>query len=207
MELTLVRHGQSQSNIGEWYDGPEPHLTEQGRRQARYAAERVRGMSFDAFYSSCMSRALETACALAESLGMEPSVWVPLAEHRTLPGFRGCPRSDLASRYPRIVLPEECTEEGWWHHGLEDNDALYDRAQRMVADLRALHEETRDRVLLVTHGGFGSALLDVLLGLPPVEYQRFDQYNCAFSEIHVRPDATRLTLLNCTLHLPRHEIT
>jgi len=207
MELTLVRHGQSQNNAGEEIDGPEPHLTAQGRRQAGYAAERARTERFDAFYSSCMSRALETACALAETTGLQPRIWIPLAEHRSLPDFRGCPRGELAQRYPSIDLPEECNEEGWWHHGLEDTDALYERAERMAADLRGLHEERRDHVLLVTHGGFGSALLDVLLGLPPVEYQRFDQHNCAFSRIVVRPHATRLLFLNSTTHLPPEEIT
>jgi broad specificity phosphatase PhoE len=207
MELTLVRHGQSQGNVGEDFDGPEPHLTEQGRRQARYAAERVRVETYDFLYTSCMSRALETACSLAETSGLQPRVWMALAEHRSLPDFHGCTRSDLTARYPHIILPDECTEEGWWHHGWEDGEALYDRARRMAADLRALHEEARDRVLLVTHGGFGSALLDVLLGLPAAGYQRFDQHNCAFSHISVRPNATRLTLLNCTVHLPRHEIS
>jgi broad specificity phosphatase PhoE len=207
MKLVLVRHGESETNAGVAIEGPEPHLTELGRRQAKYAAERARLRRYTALYASPMSRALETACALAESTGLEPRVWVPLAEHRSLPGFRGCTRADLAARYPSIDLPEECNDEGWWHHGLEDADALYARARRMAAALRSLHEAAGDRVLLVTHGGFGSALLDVLLGLAPVEYQRFEMQNCAFSRIHVTRHFTRLTLMNCTLHLPRTEIT
>src|SRR5687767_9265811 len=98
MELTLVRHGESDGNAGVWYDGPEPHLTERGRRQARLAGERARQEPYDVLYTSCMSRALETACALAEATGLEPRVWTRLAEHRGIPEFRGCPRSVLQGR-------------------------------------------------------------------------------------------------------------
>jgi probable phosphoglycerate mutase len=207
MELTLVRHAQSDGNAGTGYDGPEPHLTERGRRQARYAAERARAEPYDYLYTSCMSRALETACALAEATGLQPRVLISLAEWRTLPGFRGCPRSMLEARYPGIALPEECTEEGWWHHGLEDDAAIHERARRVAAELRAQHVEAGHRVLLVTHGGFGSSLLGAFFGLPPCDYQRFAQHNCAFSRLVVGPETTRLVYLNCTAHLPREELT
>jgi broad specificity phosphatase PhoE len=207
MELTLVRHGESDGNAGVWFDAPEPHLTERGRRQARLAAERARSEPYDVLYSSCMSRALETACALAEATGLEPRVWVPLAEHRTLPEFRGLSRSTLEARYPRLLLPEECREEGWWHHGVEDDDALSERAARVAADLRAHHEEAQHQVLVVTHGGFGSALIEALLGLPPAGYQRFQQHNCAFSRLSISSMRTRLLFLNCTAHLPPDDIS
>src|SRR5437870_2165595 len=113
LELTLVRHGESDGNADIPFDGPEPHLTERGRRQARRAAARAGGERYDALYTSCMSRALETACAIAETTGLQPRVWVPFAEWRGLPDFRGCPRSVLEARYPGVALPEECTEEGW----------------------------------------------------------------------------------------------
>ena len=59
----------------------------------------------------------------------------------------------------------------------------------------------------MTHGGFGSALLDVLLGLSPCGYQRFEQQNCAFSRILLTRERTRLRFSNSTDHLPSDEIT
>ena len=35
MRLVLVRHGESDGNVGNPYEGAEPHLTERGRRQAK----------------------------------------------------------------------------------------------------------------------------------------------------------------------------
>ena len=71
MRLVLVRHGESDGNVGNAYEGAEPHLTERGRRQARYAGERARQRPYHALYSSPMSRALETASALAEAHRMQ----------------------------------------------------------------------------------------------------------------------------------------
>lgn len=207
MKLVLVRHGESETNAGIMIEGAEPHLTERGRRQAEYAAERARESVYTALYASPMSRALETACALSRTTRLEPVVLVDFCEHRELPEFRGFSRSFLAARYPEIALPEECTEEGWWSGEEEHEDALYERAHRAAAFLRKRHEHTRDRVLLVTHGGFASAFLSALLGLPPCGYMRFWHDNCAYTEIHLEPGAVCLVEMNSTWHVPPSDRT
>jgi broad specificity phosphatase PhoE len=207
MRLVLVRHGESDGNAGNPYEGAEPHLTERGRRQARYAGERARQRPYQALYTSPLSRALETACALSETTGLAPAVRVHLTEHREMPDFRGFPRSFLESRYPTITLPEECTEEGWWPGVQEEEDALYERARQTAAWLRERHAATDDRVLLVTHGGFGSALLSVFLGLPPCGYMRFWLGNCSFSVLDVETELVRLFKLSCTWHIPPEDWT
>jgi broad specificity phosphatase PhoE len=149
-----------------------------------------------------MSRALETACALAETTRLEPRVLVHFCEHRELPDFRGFPRSFLESRYPAIALPDECTEEGWWPGELEQAEALYERARQATDFLRERHEGTDDRVLLVTHGGFASAFISALFDLPPCAYMRFWHDNCAFSELLLRPGTVCLSELNSSWHIP-----
>jgi broad specificity phosphatase PhoE len=207
MRLVMVRHGESDGNAGNSYEGAEPHLTERGRRQARYAAERATQRPYQALYASPMSRALETACALAETTGLEPIVRIDLAEFRELADFRGFSRSILESRYPSVTLPDECTEDGWWTGVQEYEEALYERAARAAAWLRERHEATDDRVLLVTHGGFGSALLSIFLGLPPCGYMRFWQANCGYTVIDIEPGAVRLYKLSCTWHIPPEDWT
>jgi broad specificity phosphatase PhoE len=202
MILVLVRHGESEGNAGVGFAGEEPHLTDRGRRQAVAAARRAAGRRYHALYSSPMSRALETAAAIAEAIGLEPAVFVDCCEHRGLERFRGFPRSLLAQRYPQITLPDDCTEEGWWTGAYEDEAALYARAGRFAAMLRAEHPVVNDRILLVTHGGFGSALLSVLLGLPPCGYLRFDMDNAAFSRIDLAPGFAQVRAINSTWHLP-----
>jgi uncharacterized phosphatase len=207
MKLVLVRHGESETNAGVAIEGPEPHLTERGRRQAGYAAERAASERYAALYTSPMSRALETACALAAATRLKPRVLVHFCEHRELPEFRGFSRSFLESRYPTITLPDECTEEGWWTGEPEHEEALYERAHQAAALLRERHEGTRDRVLLVTHGGFASAFMSVLFDLPPCGYMRFWHHNCAFSEFHLEPGAVCLVEMNSTWHIPSRDRT
>jgi broad specificity phosphatase PhoE len=207
MILVLVRHGESEGNAGSVFTGAEPHLTERGRRQALYAARRAALRPYQALYTSPMSRALETACALAETTGLTPTVLVDLCEQRSLPDFRGFARSELAARYPSVLLPEECTETGWWSAGLEDEETLFRRAARMAAAIRERHERTEDRVILVTHGWFGSALLSTLFDLHPCGYMRFAQHNCAFTRVDLAPDYVCLRKLNSTWHLPPEERT
>lgn len=207
MRLVLVRHGESDGNVGNAYEGAEPHLTERGRRQARCAGERARQRPYQALYTSPMSRALETACALSEATRLAPVVRVDLAEHRELPEFRGFSRSFLEQRYPGIALPEECTEEGWWPGVEEAEAALYERAGLAAAWLRERHAATEDRVLLVTHGGFGSALLSVFMGLPPCGYLRFWLGNCSYSVMDVAPEHVRLYKVSCTWHIPPEDWT
>src|SRR5262245_13875033 len=99
MILVLVRHGESEGNAGVAFAEAEPHLTERGRRQAAYAAERARLRPYTALYTSPMSRALETASALSGATGLSPIVGVEFCEHRQLAGFRGLSRSALQARY------------------------------------------------------------------------------------------------------------
>jgi len=205
MKLVLVRHGESEGNTGALFEGPEPHLTARGRRQAGYAAERARLRDYAGLYSSPMSRALETSTALAEATGLTPTILVEFCEHRLEPGFAGFPRSFLEARYPSIVLPDACTEEGWWSGEMECEETLYARARRAAETLEEHHGATDDRVLLVTHGGFASALVSVLLGLPPCGYMRFWHDNCAFTRLDQEPFGIRLRKQNCTWHIPAHE--
>src|SRR5207248_9854897 len=114
MRLVMVRHGESEGNAGNPYEGAEPHLTERGRRQAQYAAERAKQRPYQALYTSPMSRALETACALAETTGLKPIVSIDLAEFRELADFAGFARSTLENRYPTATPPDECAEDGSW---------------------------------------------------------------------------------------------
>jgi broad specificity phosphatase PhoE len=207
MKLILVRHGESETNAGVPLQGPEPHLTERGRRQAGYAAERARARTYAALYTSPMSRALETASALAGTTGLAPTVLVDMCEHRVEAGFRGFSRSFLEARYPTLTLPDACTEEGWWNGEEECETALYDRAGRAAALLVERHGETDDRVLLVTHGGFASALVSVLLGLAPCGFMRFWHHNAAFTRLNLYRDGVCLHKLNCTWHVPPHDRT
>ena len=68
--LVLVRHGESQWNLENrftgWVDVP---LTETGRREAKRAGERLRGIRFARAYTSVLQRAIETLDIILRTIG------------------------------------------------------------------------------------------------------------------------------------------
>jgi broad specificity phosphatase PhoE len=68
--LYVVRHGETELSARGSYSGRvEIPLSERGREQARHAGERLRGAGVDGIYSSPLSRAADTARAIAEATG------------------------------------------------------------------------------------------------------------------------------------------
>ena len=78
MDLYIIRHGESQGNIG--LDVEDPHLTEHGKKQAELLALRLRNINFDVILSSPLTRAVQTATPLAELRGMPITVMHSLHE-------------------------------------------------------------------------------------------------------------------------------
>ena len=77
MPIILIRHGESESNVGEmtggWTDTP---LTALGLRQAEAAARRLKeelGGAPCRLVSSNLRRAMQTAKVIGAALGVEPS--------------------------------------------------------------------------------------------------------------------------------------
>ncbi|MGH3621758.1 MAG: histidine phosphatase family protein [Sciscionella sp.] len=69
--LYLVRHGETELSARRCYSGRrDVPLTEHGREQARLAGQRLRDAGLDAVYSSPLSRAMETAGAIADAAGV-----------------------------------------------------------------------------------------------------------------------------------------
>lgn len=231
MELYLIRHGQSANNATEETGQRvcDPPLTETGREQARLVAEWLRdlnrarvypgggnGLRLTRLYASPMLRALETAEAIRRTTGLIPYVWIDVHEQggiwldhgdgRGQVGLPGMGRAEMWERFPHFVLPAGVREEGWWNRPWEDEASAYTRAQRVAEELREM-AETDERVGIVSHGGFGSFLMDVLLGLPFTPHIRFSMNNTSVCRLILTPGGTGVRFLNRVDHLPGELVT
>ncbi|MEZ4252464.1 MAG: histidine phosphatase family protein [Polyangiales bacterium] len=77
LEITLVRHGQSESNVsGRWQGHGDSALSPHGREQAMSLASRFarEGARFDRWVASDLSRAHDTGKASAGRLGAKLEV-------------------------------------------------------------------------------------------------------------------------------------
>lgn len=82
MELLLIRHAQTTSNVSGAMDTAHPgaDLTALGRRQATELAEHLAGERIDSLLVSPRQRTRSTAAPLAESQGLEPQLRDGLVE-------------------------------------------------------------------------------------------------------------------------------
>ncbi|NJD01627.1 MAG: histidine phosphatase family protein [Ruminiclostridium sp.] len=72
LELILVRHGETDSNIRGAYCGwTDPDLNSKGMAQAQRVAEMLKGEKPDAIYSSCLKRAFNTSLIISKGLNPE----------------------------------------------------------------------------------------------------------------------------------------
>jgi len=98
--LLLIRHGESEGNLRRVFCGnTDIPLTERGRQQAACTGEFLKDRTIHAVYSSPLSRAYDTALAVAAHHGLPVTPEPDLAE---ICGGRweGLSFTEIAERYP-----------------------------------------------------------------------------------------------------------
>lgn len=221
---------------------PNPPLSEKGVRQLPHLAALIasgdpqapapdddpanrRGFALTHLYTSLMERAIRTGSAIAEATGLPLEGWIDVHEHGGIfesdeatqrrRGLPGPGRSELAALFPHLLLPDDLPEEGWWNRPYEEEDALFVRAKRFLADLLARHGGSDDRVAVVSHAGFYHAVLRALLGFPTAYPGESDEQppvyyglnNAAVTRIDFHDDRRAIVYLNRLDHLPAELIT
>lgn len=152
----LVRHGQSEGNVGESFQGIDSPLTEQGYAQAELVAQRISEIPFEALISTTLPRAKATAEAIERATG-KAAEFSPLFVERIKPtGLAGKPLTD----------PE--AHEIWkkWNQSLytsgervSDGENFDDIVERSDSALEFLSDRPEQSLVVVTHGYFLRALV------------------------------------------------
>ena len=162
MKLYFVRHGESEANIQHVISNrASPFgLTECGREQARVLADGLKDIPFTTMYSSPVHRARETADLLHQSLNLPYRV------------------TDALREYDCGILEEKSDEASWelhrqyyedWtlrHNFLskpEGGESFVDIQKRFVPFIEPLKRNSKDRILLVGHGGLFHLMLPLIL--------------------------------------------
>lgn len=168
--MWLVRHGETDWNReGRWQGHTDVPLNEVGRAQAVALGHRLRGERLAAIAASDLSRAVETAQAVADVHGLP--VLGPYAElrERGYGVFEGLTREECEARYPDLVRsgpPLGMLEPP----GSEPRKEVGARLERIVRALVEAHGREDAPVLLVSHGGAIRTFLAHATGttVPPV---------------------------------------
>jgi 2,3-bisphosphoglycerate-dependent phosphoglycerate mutase len=158
----------------------DPELTEIGHEQARRLADFIRVkdaqasgseqvlkrdyFGFTHLYASLTLRAVQTGMEVSKALEIPLIAWPEIHETGGIylddpingerKGLPGKPRSFFQDNYPKLVLPESLTDEGWWNRPYESQEERQLRAKNVRQVLLERHGGTSDQVAIISHGGF-----------------------------------------------------
>jgi broad specificity phosphatase PhoE len=198
MRLILVRHGETEHNRGQVTLGrADVPLTDRGRDQARAVAASFASPPA-AVYSSPLSRALDTARAIAGT-GAPPTVDDALIE-MDIGEMEHLTGADLRERYPDFLRQWMSIDVATARMpGGETLLEVQDRAWGAVERMRERHGDAD--VVAVTHNFVILTLLCRALNLPLADFRRIRQALAAKTVIDVRDSSTTLLQLNDNAHL------
>ena len=160
MELFIIRHGQSEADLLNVHEGRADFpLTSLGKEQAGKMATKV-ATTFqpEIILASPLKRAKETAAILQQAVGCPLTYYEELMELNN-GVLAGLARQEAEQKYP---LPKGGRPP---HHAIEAGESMLQlkyRAEFMWQTI--LHEyKTYQRIAVVSHGGFISELIKVVL--------------------------------------------
>ena len=184
--LVLWRHGRTQWNATRRFQGQiDVALDETGRAQARQAAEQLAQLPPTAIVASDLSRAQDTAAALAEATGVAVQTDARLRE--TNAGtWQGLGREELLAAHGEELAA--------WAAGSDLRPGGGERRSEVAARMVAAIEDAMATVaydgtlVVVTHGGAARAAVGHLLDLPVANWAILGVLtNCAWTVLSEQP--------------------
>jgi ribonuclease H / adenosylcobalamin/alpha-ribazole phosphatase len=201
--FVLVRHGEASGNRELRYLGAtDAPLTERGREQARQLADALRAYPLAAIYSSPLTRARETANAIAAPPELETRVEDDLREGH-FGAWENLTRTQVREADAAALAAWEAGTDVAPPGG-ESLEAVRARSVACATRLAARH--MGEMVALVSHVGPIKALVCAALGLPAAGALRMwlDPASICVVDWRIEADGTATRLLrvfNATAHL------
>ena len=163
--VVLWRHGQTEWNMAGRLQGQtDVPLDEVGREQAQIAARLLQTLKPSVIVSSDLSRAVDTARALADLSGLDVALDEGLRE--TFVGtWQGLTDAEIKERFPEEYAAWRQDHAHQRRGGGEIESEVAERAVQAIE--RALKTvPDQGTLVVVTHGGTARVTIGKLLGLP-----------------------------------------
>jgi broad specificity phosphatase PhoE len=200
MLLTIVRHGESEWNRLNLYQGQQDSaLSELGTRQVAALGAALRTASFDVIYTSPLRRAADTAAAVHAH---HPQV--PLHRESALleishGDWEGRPAAEIARDFPAELAE-------WKQRPTRSqmpNGESFSNVLKRVLDFREELQRRHHgrRVLLATHDVICKVLIADALAMPMDRINRIWVANTSVTRIDYRDDPPYLIALADAAHL------
>lgn len=169
MKLFVIRHGQSQANLGKRYTGQfDTPLTEHGIEQAKAVQPILAPFRFDKVYSSDLSRAADTCANALPGVEFERTALLREYDVGTLVGKTWDEVGDFQPADP-------AKRPDYTAFGGENVEIVCNRVRDF---LRILENSDYEYVAAFSHFGFMKCMLRVVLGTA-YDHKAVKAENCA----------------------------
>jgi isoleucyl-tRNA synthetase/bisphosphoglycerate-dependent phosphoglycerate mutase len=164
LEITFVRHGQTEGNKNDICQGTEGGLTDLGGEQALETAKKLKKQTFDCIITSDLERARETAGIISKETGVPVVEETELLRERAFGEWIGQKLDDLLKKHPHLV---EDGEFAMHHASPKDAETLSQFMARVAkAHEHLLKNYHGKKILVVAHGGVLCALQTFVFNKP-----------------------------------------
>ena len=173
-KVYFTRHGETVWNVENKICGmTDSPLTEKGRAQARELGEKLRasGLRIDEILYSPLSRAADTARAIAEATGI-PARCEPRLREQCFGRYEGTPRNGEEFRISKTHFADR----------YDGGESMMQLAQRIYNLLDELKADTGKTYLLVAHNGIARVVHSYFYDMTNEEYAAAGIKNCQLVE-------------------------
>jgi len=200
MNLFILRHGESVWNKERRVQGrKDPGLSENGKRQAKAVAGRLKRESIEVIYSSDLKRCAQTARIIAQRTGARIK-FRPGIEEIILGVWQGKTIDEVKRLYPKsyaawLRSPSKAGIPGW--EGVPRFTKRVSRAFKSI-----LKENSSTNICVVTHWGVIAAYLAKTLDADFDHiFKRLRVDNCGISKVSYENRKAVIQCINNTRHL------
>ena len=199
MRLLIIRHGQSEADLLNVYEGrADFELTELGHKQAKQMSEFVKNhYNISKIYSSPLKRAVQTANHLSEKTGAKIFLDDRLMEFDN--GLIAGLKKEIADiKYPAVL-------------NLSVNESIYGQESLMDFRLRAdcfltefvKETDKKETVAIITHGGMINQLYRSFLQLPVDSNISFRTDDTGIHDWYIDEKNKKIIMANFLEHLKK----
>ena len=193
--VVLLRHGQTDYNVAGRMQGHiDSTLTETGVAQAAHVAPEIARLTPDRLISSGLSRAADTADAVAAACGQPVKLDARLRETH-LGEWQGQTVEQIEESYPGAIAVWR-SDPAWAPPGGESRIDVVRRALPVVEELdEEFTSPGADTAVLIAHGGLIAGLVCWMLALPTSAWPAIGGVgNCRWATLARRSDHPRWRL-------------
>ena len=198
MKLILVRHGETNWNVAQRYQGQSNvPLNNVGQWQAQQVAQTLAKQSIEQVISSDLQRAQATARPIAV-IHHTPIQFDSRWRELNFGTWEGLTYAEIMARNADYF-------QQWVENPMEvappAGETLTSYSQRVASAWQQIEQSKARTIVLVAHSGSLQLLLCYLLHLPPTAHWQFKLDHASLSYLQIYPTGAKLVTLNNTQHL------